>query len=101
MELLQRGRGVGVDTRGRRVEGVVTRGRVVDGVVTRGRLVVSALGVDFAVGAVSRRTVGSKKNKGLLAIKWFRKKLKHLLSHLFYFPLLNDHKMKSFRPRSF
>ena len=72
MELLQRGRGVGVETRGRRVEGVVTRGREVDGVVIRGRLVVSALGVVFvvsalgvvfAVGAVSRRTVGSKKIK--------------------------------------
>ena len=64
MELLQRGRGVGVETRGRRVEGVVTRGREVDGVVTRrGRLVVSALGVVFAVGAVSRRTVGSIKIK--------------------------------------
>ena len=60
MELLQRGRGVGVETRGRRVEGVVTGGRVVDGEVTRGRFVVSALGVVFAV-AVSRRTVGSKK----------------------------------------
>ena len=63
MELLQRGRGVGVETRGRRVEGVVTRGGEVDGVVTRGRLVVSALGVVLAVGAVSRRTVGSKKIK--------------------------------------
>lgn len=52
-----------METRGRRVEGVVTRGREVDGVVTRGRLVVSALGVVFAVGAVSRRTVGSKKIK--------------------------------------
>ena len=80
-----------METRGRRVEGVVTRGGEVDGVVTRGRLVVSALGVVFAVGAVSKRTVGSKKNKGLLAFKWFRKKkLKDLLPHLFYFPLLND-----------
>ena len=61
MELLQRGRGVGVETRGRRVEGGVTGGRVVDGEVTGGRFVVSALGVVFAVGAVSRRTVGSKK----------------------------------------
>ena len=61
MELLQRGRGVGVETGGCRVEGVVTGGRVVDGEVTRGRFVVSALGVVFAVGAVSRRTVGSKK----------------------------------------
>ena len=50
-----------METRGRRVEGVVTRGSVVDGVVTRGRLVVSGLGVVFAIGAVSRRTVGSKK----------------------------------------
>ena len=63
MELLQRGRGVGVETRERRVEGVVTGGRVVDGEVTRWRLVVSALGVVFAVGAVSKRTVGSKKIK--------------------------------------
>ena len=61
MELLQRGRGVGVETRGRRVEGVVTGGRVVDGEVTRGRFVVSALGVVFAVRADGRRTVGSKK----------------------------------------
>ena len=63
MELLQRGRGVGVETRGRWVEDVVIHGREVDGVVTRGRLVVSALGVVLAVGAVSRRTVGSKKIK--------------------------------------
>ena len=52
---------MGVETRGRRVEGGVTGGRVVDGEVTGGRFVVSALGVVFAVGAVSRRTVGSKK----------------------------------------
>ena len=52
-----------METRGRRVEGVETRGREVDGVVIRGRLVVSALGVVLAVGAVSRRTVGSKKIK--------------------------------------